>query len=83
MASITVDAMDDRTLRTAIAAADGDDPYRALRELRRARIDLNLELDRAEAVAVRRARAAGSSWQLIALALEVSKQAVHKKYGRR
>lgn len=75
--------MDDRTLRTAIAAADGDDPYRALRELRRARVELNLALDRAEAVAVRRARAAGSSWQLIALALEVSKQAVHKKYGRR
>ena len=74
--------MDDRTLRTAIAAADGDDPYRALRALRRARIDINLELDRAEAIAVRRARASGSSWQLIALALEVSKQAVHKKYGR-
>ena len=62
--------MDDRTLRTAIAAADGDDPYRALRELRHARVELNLALDRAEAVAVRRARATGSSWQLIALALE-------------
>ena len=74
--------MDDRSLRTAIAAADGDDPYRALRELHRTRVALNRELDRAEAVAVRRARAAGSSWQLIALALEVSKQAVHKKYGR-
>jgi hypothetical protein len=36
--------MDDRTLRTAIAAADGDDPYRALRELRRARIEVNLAL---------------------------------------
>ncbi len=75
--------MTDRTIRTAIAAADGDDPYRALREIRHARIALTLELDRAEAIAVRRARAAGSSWQLIALALEVSKQAVHKKYGRR
>ena len=50
--------MDDGTLRTAIAAADGDDPYRALRELHHARVQLNLELDRAEAVAVRRARAA-------------------------
>jgi DNA invertase Pin-like site-specific DNA recombinase len=77
-----VDGMDDRTLRTAIAAADGDDPYRALRELHHARIELNRDLDRAEAVAVRRARAAGSSWQLIAMALDVSKQAVHKKYGR-
>ncbi len=42
----------------------------------------HVNVDRAEAVAVRRARAAGASWQLIALALEVSKQAVHKKYGR-
>ncbi|MGX5697680.1 hypothetical protein ACWKWP_15895 [Agromyces soli] len=74
--------MDDTTLRTAIAAADGDDPYRALRALHRARVELTRELDRAEALAVRRARAAGSSWQLIALALDVSKQAVHKKYGR-
>lgn len=74
--------MDDRTLRTAIAAADGDDPYRALRELHRARVELNRALDRAEALAVRRARSAGTSWQVIALALEVSKQAVHKKYGR-
>ncbi|WP_394551070.1 hypothetical protein ACDF64_10555 [Agromyces sp. MMS24-JH15] len=74
--------MDDRTLRTAIAAADGDDPYRALRDIHHARIELGRELDRAEAVAVRRARAAGASWQLIALALEISKQAAHKKYGR-
>ena len=33
--------------------------------------------------AVRRARNANASWQLIALALGVSRQAVHKKYGRR
>ncbi|MEI5584964.1 MULTISPECIES: hypothetical protein [unclassified Agromyces] len=74
--------MDDGALRTAIAAADGDDPYRALRRIRAARVELVRELDRAEATAVRRARAAGASWQLIALALEVSRQAVHKKYGR-
>jgi DNA invertase Pin-like site-specific DNA recombinase len=75
--------MDDRSLRTAIAAADGDDPYRALRDIHRTRVSLNRELDRAEAIAVRRARTAGSSWQVIAMALEVSRQAVHKKYGRR
>jgi DNA invertase Pin-like site-specific DNA recombinase len=69
-------------IKTAIAAADGDDPYRALRELHHARVAVTQELDRAEALAVRRARTAGASWQLIALALEVSKQAVHKKYGR-
>lgn len=74
--------MDDGFLKTAIAAADGDDPYRALRRIRAARVELTRELDRAESVAVRRARAAGSSWQLIALALDVSRQAVHKKYGR-
>lgn len=74
--------MDDTTLRTAIAAADGDDPYRALRDLHHARVEVLRELDRAESIAVRRARANGASWQLIALALEVSKQAVHKKYGR-
>ena len=68
---------------TAVASADGGDPYRALREIRRARIAMTEELDRAEALAVRRARAQGASWQLIALALEVSKQAVHKRYGRR
>lgn len=74
--------MDDTTLRTAIAGADGDDSYRALRDIRRARIDITRELDQAEELAVRRARAKGSSWQLIAMALGVSKQAVHKKYGR-
>ena len=74
--------MDD-PVRTAVAAADGDDPYRALREIHRVRAALAQELDRAEAVAVRRARAQGASWQLIAMALEVSRQAVHKKYGRR
>lgn len=74
--------MDAGSIRTAIAAADGDDPYRALREIRRIRAEVASELDRAEAAAVRRARATGASWQLIALALEVSKQAVHKKYGR-
>ena len=35
-----------------------------------------------EAITVRRARNAGASWQLIALCLEVSRQAVHKRYGR-
>ncbi|SFC39483.1 hypothetical protein SAMN04487968_10667 [Nocardioides terrae] len=70
-------------VRSALASADGDDPYRALREIRLARAAMTEELDRAEALAVRRARAQGASWQLIALALEVSKQAVHKKYGRR
>lgn len=41
------------------------------------------ELERAEAVLVRRARNDGVSWAAIADALGVSRQAVHKKYGGR
>ncbi|HEY1529672.1 MAG TPA: hypothetical protein VGF80_02580 [Galbitalea sp.] len=59
-------------------AANSDDPIAALRAIEK----LRKEVDKVEAVAVRRARNANASWQLIALALGVSKQAVHKKYGR-
>lgn len=64
---------------TAIAAAEGGEP---LREIRRIRA-LQADLARAEAEQVRRARARGLSWVAIADALGVSRQAVHKKYGRR
>ena len=60
-------------------ATGGDDPRAALaaaRELRRA-------ADRTEAAVVRRARVSGLAWAEIAAQLGVSKQAVHKKYGRR
>lgn len=66
-------------LRTALGAADGGEPIAELRRLREAQ----RELARAEAEQVRRARAHGYSWQVIASALEVSKQAAHKRYGRR
>ena len=69
--------MDTGALHTLAGDAGSDDPVEALRAVHRMRA----ELDRIEAVAVRRARTAGASWQLIALALEVSRQAVHKKYG--
>jgi DNA invertase Pin-like site-specific DNA recombinase len=68
----------DDVVRTAIATGD-DDPRVALaaaRELRRA-------ADRTEASVVRRARVGGMAWTEIADALGVSRQAVHKKYGRR
>lgn len=39
-------------------------------------------LEQLEAVQVRSARARGWSWQEIAAELGVSRQAVHKKYGR-
>lgn len=66
------------TLLGLASEAESDDPYAALRAITR----LRRELDRAEAAAVRRARNAGHSWQLIAMSLGVSKQAVHRKYGR-
>ena len=65
-------------LHTLAGEAGSEDPISALNAIRR----LRQELDRAEATAVRRARNANAPWQLIALALDVSKQAVHKKYGR-
>ncbi|WP_246852736.1 hypothetical protein [Naasia sp. SYSU D00948] len=66
-------------LRTLTGDAGADDPYTALKAI----AELRRELDRVETVTVRRARNAGMSWQLIALALGVTRQAVHKKYGRR
>lgn len=71
--------VDTGTLHTLAGEAGADDPYVALRAI----ASMRSELDRIEAVAVRRARNANASWQLIALALGVSRQAVHKKYGRR
>jgi DNA-directed RNA polymerase specialized sigma24 family protein len=67
------------TEATDLAAQTGDrDPsvgLRAVAALRRL-------LERLEAVQVRSARAQGWSWQEIAEALGVTKQAVHKKHGR-
>jgi len=70
--------MSDAKITALAASAGSDDPIVALRAIAK----LQRELDRAEAVAVRRARVRGASWQLIALCLGVSRQAVHKKYGR-
>ncbi|MET0296439.1 MAG: AsnC family protein [Microbacterium sp.] len=66
-------------LRTAIGAHDGREPIAELHRLGA----LRQELARAEEVQVRRARNLGYSWQAIAGALGVSKQAAHKKYGRK
>ena len=62
-------------LATAASASDPRTGLRAVRALRR----LLEELERTQ---VLRARGQGWSWQEIGEALGVSRQAVHKKYGR-
>lgn len=67
------------TLHTLAGESDSEDPLKALKAV----AEMNRELDRREAVLVRKARNLGYGWQMIATALGVSRQAVHKKYGRR
>jgi DNA-directed RNA polymerase specialized sigma24 family protein len=63
-------------LTQAAADADPRTGLRAVRALRRL-------VERLEDSQVRRARELGWSWQDIADVLGVSRQAVHKKHGRR
>jgi len=65
-------------VHTLAGSAGSEDPIAALRAV----AELRREVERVESVTVRRARAAGASWQLIALSLGVTRQAVHKRYGR-
>ncbi len=68
--------MDDTS--TLVGAAAGADPEQGLRAVRALR-----ELaDRLETLQVRRARQLGWSWEHIAAALGVSKQAAHKKHRK-
>lgn len=73
-------------VRTAVGEADDGASVEVIGELieltRRRRAQV-AELERKEAELVRHARQLDHSWQQIASALDVSKQAVHKKYGRR
>jgi hypothetical protein len=69
--------MKDETMAQLVAQADGDEPLAALRAL----VALRQEVERREAVLVRRARVRGTSWAAVASVLGVSRQAVHKKYG--
>jgi hypothetical protein len=62
-----------------VDSAAGDDPAAGLRAVR----SLRELADRLENLQVARARELGWSWQDVADALGVSRQAVHKKHGRR
>jgi IS30 family transposase len=61
------------------AAAGGADPRAGLRAV----VALRRLLDRLETLQVENARRQGWSWQEIAAALGVSKQAVHQKHAGR
>ena len=63
-------------LSEAIGSADPAVGLRAVRALQRLQ-------ERLEVIHVAHAREQGWSWQAIADALEVSRQAVHQKYNRR
>jgi len=64
--------------RTAIAAHDDGEPLAELHRL----AALRQEITRAEETQVRRARTLGYSWQAIASALGVTRQAAHRRFGR-
>jgi len=67
------------TQKALIDSAAGDDPGSGLRAVR----SLRELADRLETLQVSRARDLGWSWQEVADALGVTRQAVHKKHGRR
>ncbi|ADG79743.1 RNA polymerase subunit sigma-70 OS=Tsukamurella paurometabola (strain ATCC 8368 / DSM / CCUG 35730 / CIP 100753 / JCM 10117 / KCTC 9821 / NBRC 16120 / NCIMB 702349 / NCTC 13040) OX=521096 GN=Tpau_3156 PE=4 SV=1 [Tsukamurella paurometabola] len=63
---------------TLVGSAASDDPAAGLRAV----VALRKLADQLEAVQVANARNLGWSWQDIAAHLAVSRQAVHKKYGK-
>ncbi|MBB6171482.1 DNA invertase Pin-like site-specific DNA recombinase [Nocardiopsis mwathae] len=68
---------DERFTRLMQSAREDESPLTALN----ATVQLRAEVERLQAVHVRRARLQGATWSEIATILGISKQAVHKKYG--
>lgn len=65
-------------MEVAAGAGADEGPLRELAQIAQEKRGLAAR----EAAAVRRARALGVSWAQIGSMLNVSKQAMHKKYGR-
>lgn len=65
-------------MKTLVGDMDANSPSDALFALS----ELQREVGRTEASLVRRARQSGMSWEMIAVCLGVTKQAVHKKFGK-
>ncbi|MBV2364397.1 hypothetical protein ACFPZ0_09345 [Streptomonospora nanhaiensis] len=69
--------MEEDRITPLLETARGESPLAALH----ATVQLRGEVERLEAMHVRRARTQGYTWSEIATILGISKQALHKKYG--
>lgn len=65
-------------MKQLVGSMDGKGPAEALQIV----AEIQREVTRSEAGLVRSARQAGLSWEAIAQCLGVTKQAVHRKYGK-
>ncbi|MCW4464700.1 AsnC family protein [Glutamicibacter sp. MNS18] len=66
-------------MTTDLRQDEGKSPIEELMEI----VAQRRELERREAAVVRKAHNSGMSWAGIAFALGVSRQAAHRKYGRK